>query len=96
MTVSLFVRIELKPGTRDAFLKRVKVHQNNVRTNESYCQRFDVLVPQDENDVVCLYEVYDDEAAFEKHNETPYFAEYRADTGPMVAGRARTLSTLIE
>ena len=96
MTVSLFVRIELKPGTQDAFLKRVKVHQQNVRANEPYCQRFDVLVPQEENDVVCLYEVYDDEAAFQKHGETPYFAEYRADTGPMVADRARTLSTLIE
>jgi quinol monooxygenase YgiN len=96
MTVSLFVRIELKPGTRDAFIKRVKEHQQNVRKNESYCQRFDVLIPQEEDNLVCLYEVYDDEAAFQAHNDTPYFAEYRADTGDMVADRSRVLSTIVE
>jgi quinol monooxygenase YgiN len=96
MTVSLFVRIELKPGTRDAFVKRASIHRRNVIANEAYCQRFDVMVPRDEDNVVCLYEVYDDEAAFQKHGETPYFAEYRADTGDMVVGRARTLSSLVE
>ena len=96
MTVSLFVRIELKPGTRDAFVKRAIIHRGNVIANEPYCQRFDVLVPQEEDSVVCLYEVYDDEAAFQKHGETPYFAEYRADTGDMVVGRSRLLSTLVE
>ena len=96
MTVALFVRIDLKPGTRDAFVARAMEHRGNVLANEPYCQRFDVLVPQDADDVVCLYEIYDDEAAFGKHNETPYFAEYRADTGDMVTGRTRKLSTLIE
>jgi quinol monooxygenase YgiN len=96
MTVSLFVRIELKPGTRDAFVKRVSEHRRNVIANETYCQRFDVMMPREEDNVVCLYEVYDDEDAFRAHNETTYFAEYRADTGDMVADRARTLSTLVE
>ena len=96
MTVSLHVRIDLKPGTRDAFVKRVSLHRRNVIANESYCQRFDVMVPHDTENVVCLYEVYDDEDSVKAHGETPYFAEYRNDTGDMIVDRTRILSTVIE
>ena len=71
MTVALYVRIELKPDTRDRFVARVSQHRRNVLANESYCQRFDVLIPQDTDNVVCLYEVYDDEDALRAHGETP-------------------------
>jgi len=96
MTVSLFVQIRLKPGTRDRFLARISQHRKNVLGNESYCQRFDVMVPNDSEDQVCFYEVYDDADALKAHGETPYFAQYRADTADMVIERTRLLSTLAE
>ena len=36
-------------------------------TDEPGCRRFDVVEPQGEPDRVLLYEIYDDEAAFDAH-----------------------------
>ena len=96
MTVALYVRIELKPDTRDRFVARVSQHRRNVLANESYCQRFDVLIPQDTDNVVCLYEVYDDEDALRAHGETQYFAEYRNDPGDWIVDRTRIQSTVVD
>ena len=96
MSVALFVQIELKPGQRDAFAKRVTEHRQNVLSKESYCQRFDVLIPHDIENTVCLYEVYDDEAGFKAHAETPHMQEYRDDTNDMILDRKRILSTIVE
>ena len=54
----------------------------------------DVLVPDQEGDTVLLHEVYDDQAAFDTHMETPHMKAYREDTSPMVADRRRTLCRL--
>jgi len=96
MSVALFVQIELKPGQRDAFAKRVTEHRQNVLAKESYCQRFDVLIPEDIDNTVCLYEVYDDAAGFKAHAETPHMQKYRDDTNDMVVDRKRVLSTIVE
>lgn len=96
MTVSLFVRIRTRPGARDGFLARVARHRKTVLANEPYCQRFDVMVPEDSEDQVCLYEVYDDEAALKAHAATPHMEAYRADTADMVMERNRLLSTVVE
>ena len=95
MTVSLFVQIRTRPGTRDRFLDRVTRHRKTVLANEPYCQRFDVMVPEGSEDQVCLYEVYDDADALKAHGETPHMKAYRADTADMVAERTRLLSTVV-
>ena len=96
MTVSLFVQIRIKAGTRDKFLARVRQHRETVLANESWCQRFDVMVPEGSEDQVCLYEVYDDSDALKAHGQTPHMEAYRADTADMVAERTRLLSTVVE
>jgi quinol monooxygenase YgiN len=96
MTVALFVQIETKPGRRDAFAARVNEHRKNVLSKEAWCQRFDVMIPKDSENIVCLYEVYDDEAGFKAHGETPHMQEYRADTGDMLVDRTMMLSTIVE
>ena len=40
--------------------------------------------------LVRLYEVYDDEAAVEHHMQTPYMIAYREETAPMIANRKLT------
>lgn len=96
MTVALFVRIETREGHRDDFVRRVTEHRQNVLANEPWCQRFDVLVPEDDDNLVCLYEVYDDRDAVQKHGETRHMQEYRADTEPWLLSRDRLLSTIVE
>ena len=92
--IVLFVEIDTVPGQKDAFLARVREHRANVQKNEPDCQCFDISVPDDGNDMVRLYEVYADQAAFDLHMATEYMQEYRADTGPMVANRKLTKATL--
>ena len=54
---------------------------------EPGCSRFDISVPEDADNIVQLYEVYDDMAAFDQHMATPHMQEYRADTQPMIENR---------
>lgn len=92
--VVLFVELEIIPGRRDEFVARARRHRENVLRNEPDCDRFDISVPDDTEDTVRLYEVYADQAAFDRHMGTPYMAAYREDTGDMVAGRALTRAVL--
>lgn len=96
MAISLFVQIALKPGTRDKFVEVVSGHRGRVLDREPGCHRFDVLIQDDAPDQVCLYEVYDDQAAFDRHVETDYMAAYREATADMTVGRERILSTIVE
>lgn len=93
-TFALVVELELKPGTRDAFLARARTHRETVLANEAGCERFDLLTPEEDGNTVFLYEVYADQAALDTHFETPYMKQYLEDTGPMVANRVRRLCTL--
>ena len=92
--IVLFVELDIEPGQREAFIARARTHRDNVLANEPGCQRFDISVPDDDDNAVRLYEVYADQAAFEHHMGTDYMAAYREDTGPMVAGRARAQAVL--
>lgn len=96
MALSLFVQIKLNSSTRDRFISVVTAHRDRVLTNEPGCQRFDVMIPEDTEDQVCLYEVYEDADAFKLHRETDYMKAYRQTTAEMVADRSLMLSNLME
>jgi len=88
--IVLIVDFTFNPGQRDAFIARVQEHRKNVLANEPGCKQFDLVIPDDAPDKAFLYEIYQDEAAHEFHMGTAYMAEYRADTGPMIAERILT------
>ncbi len=93
-TLVLLVELTINAGRLDAFLARAREHRGNVLGNEPGCKGFELLVPTEGGDTVFLYEVYADQAAIDRHMETPYMKEYMADTGPMIANRKRRLCTL--
>ena len=95
MALSLFVTITLKPGARDKFVEIATAHRGRVLDRESGCHHFDVLVQDGENNQVCLYEIYEDQAALDLHVATDYMAAYREQTGDMTVGRERVLSTIV-
>ena len=88
--IALHVELTLHPEHRDAYLARALQHRDNVRRNESACQRFEISVEEENSNLVRLYEVYADEAAVEHHMKTPYMIAYRAETAPMIANRKLT------
>lgn len=92
--VVLFVELEIVAGRRDEFVARARQHRENVLKNEPDCDRFDVSVPDDAENMVRLYEVYADQAAVDHHMATPYMTAYREDTGDWVADRKITKAAL--
>ncbi|MGH8669098.1 MAG: putative quinol monooxygenase [Burkholderiales bacterium] len=84
----LQVSIRIKPEHADAWIAKAL---DNARASrkEPGCQQFDVLVDPNERTRVMLYEVYDDESAFEAHQQTPHFKKYLAEAVPLLASRER-------
>lgn len=80
----ILVEFRLKPGTRERFLAAVEPDAKASVGREPGCRRFDVLVPEGEADVVWLYEIYDDAAAFDAHMETPHLKEFQTAIEPIV------------
>jgi autoinducer 2-degrading protein len=56
---------------------------------EPGCRQFEVLVDAADRTKVVLFEVYDDEKAFEAHQQTPHFKKYVAEAVPLLASRER-------
>ena len=66
----LQVNIRIKPENVDAFMKKALDNAREAR-KEPGCRQFDVLVDPNDQARVMLYEVYDDDKAFEAHQQTP-------------------------
>ena len=81
------VDFHLKPESRDKFLGLVRENAALSLANERGCRRFDVCVPLDGSPQVFLYEIYDDEAAFKAHLETPHYKSFAAAAASMVQDR---------
>ena len=90
----LQVNIRIKPESVDAFMKKALENAREAR-KEPGCRQFDVLVDPKDGARVMLYEVYDDEKAFEAHQQTPHFKKYVAEAVPLLASRERQVFTRV-
>ena len=86
----LVVQIKIKPENVDAFMGKLAENAKNAR-KEPGCKQFDVLVDPNDKTKVMLYEVYNDDKAFEAHQATPHFKKYLAEAVPMLASRERSV-----
>jgi autoinducer 2-degrading protein len=89
--IALVVEIRTHPGQRDALLARLRQHRANVLAHEPGCQRFEILLAEEEADTLVLYELYRDDDALKDHDAAHYFQAYREDTAAMIASRRRIL-----
>jgi (4S)-4-hydroxy-5-phosphonooxypentane-2,3-dione isomerase len=53
--------------------------------DEPGCRRFDVLMPAERADRVVLFEIYDDENAFDAHRTTDHYIEFKAASRDLLA-----------
>ena len=88
MSFVLVVNIRIKPESVDSFMKKLTENALEAR-KEPGCRQFDVLVDPKDRTVAMLYEVYDDDKAFDAHQQTPHFKKYLAEAVPLVASRER-------
>jgi (4S)-4-hydroxy-5-phosphonooxypentane-2,3-dione isomerase len=95
MSLVLVVNIRIKPENVDRFMQALKVNAREAR-KEPGCRQFEVLVDPKESTKVMLFEVYDDERAFDAHQATPHFRKYLAEAVPLLASRERQVFTKAE
>jgi quinol monooxygenase YgiN len=88
MSFVLQVNIRIKPENVDAFMQKLQANAAAAR-KEPGCKQFDVLVDPQDKTKVMLYEVYNDEKAFEHHQQGAAFKTYVAEAVPLLASRER-------
>jgi autoinducer 2-degrading protein len=76
--LAMLVKVRVKPGERERFLKAIEVDALGSERDEPGCMRFNVLQDTQDQDVYYFYEVYRDEAALEAHRAAPHYAVWRA------------------
>ena len=86
----LTVQLRIKPENVDAFMSKLAENASNAR-KEPGCKQFDVLVDPNDKTKAMLYEVYNDDKAFEAHQQTPHFKKYLAEALPLLASRERSV-----
>lgn len=84
--VALFLTIETQPGQRDALValwdEHLKLRAAEDANHVSYVFALDMGDPN----TVHISEVYATQAAFQANSQSPWFAAYMAEAGPLLAG----------
>ena len=88
MAFVLVVNIRIKPENVDRWMPMAMENARAAR-KEPGCRQFEVLVDPKDKAKVMLFEIYDDEKAFEAHQQTPHFKKYLAEAVPLLASRER-------
>jgi quinol monooxygenase YgiN len=82
----IIAEFEVKPEALERFLELATVDASQSVAKEPGCKQFDVTVDQAASRVV-LYEVYDDQAAFDAHLQTPHLKAFRDGIEPLIVSR---------
>ena len=92
MSFVLQVNIRIKPENVDSFMRQV-IENGKAARSEPGCRQFDVLVDPEDKTRLMLFEVYDDQKAFEAHQAGEAFKKYLAGAVPLLASRERQFWT---
>lgn len=92
MNFVLMVNIRIAPENVELFMPKLTDNALAAR-KEPGCRQFEVLVDPKDRTKIALFEVYDDERAFEAHQQTPHFKKYLAEAVPLLASRERQVMT---
>lgn len=88
MSYAITVEFLLKPGAMAAFRLLVDENAQSSIDLEPGCQRFDVLLPENAQDKIFLYEIYDNRQAFEAHLKTAHFLSFNAQSERLIKSRS--------
>jgi quinol monooxygenase YgiN len=83
----IVAEFEVKPDKLEQFLELARTDAAHSVEREPGCRQFDVTLDREQPNRVLLYEIYDDEAAFDAHLETPHLAAFRADIESLIVSR---------
>lgn len=81
------VEFTIDPAQWAAFLPLMLDNAQRSREDEPGCRQFDVCTDAGRPDVVYLYELYDDRAAFDAHLASAHFKSFAQATQTMIRNR---------
>ncbi|MDA0241281.1 MAG: putative quinol monooxygenase [Proteobacteria bacterium] len=79
-----FVKIDVKPGTREAFKDLVLDNARCSVRDEPGCIQFDIMESDEDENAFYAFEVYEDEAALEAHRATEHSKRFKAAANKMM------------
>jgi autoinducer 2-degrading protein len=75
MTSVLIARYHVVPGNASLVEQTLRKMAERVKADEPACLLYNANVDPDDENLYCLYEVYDSEDAVAAHRETAHFKE---------------------
>jgi (4S)-4-hydroxy-5-phosphonooxypentane-2,3-dione isomerase len=75
--------IEVAPGKRDQVLPLLMAHGARCLRDEPGTLRFEVMISREDDSKLLVYEVYQDDAAFDMHRNGLSIAKFREETASM-------------
>ena len=85
--------IQIREGHKEQFIQAIIEDAKGSVNDEPGCLRFDVIQDAGDENRIWLYEVYQDEAAFQAHTQAPHFIKFRDATADLrvegIQGAAR-------
>ena len=91
----IMVDFRLKRGVHTEFRRMIDSNARASVRDEPGCRRFDVVEPQGEPGRILLYEIYDDETAFEEHRRAGHYLAFDAESAPLVEAKHVTRGALV-
>ena len=88
------VLFQIAPPHAADFQAAIRDNAVHSLADEPGCHHFDVCLDADAPDEIFLYELYEDEAAFEAHKQTPHYTSFSDLTAPWVAAKTVRTFTL--
>ena len=81
------VTLRLHAGAAAAFTPHILENRRSALRDEPDCHGFQVFQTEADPDTFVLVEVYTDEAALERHRETPHYRRFLEAAGELIAER---------
>jgi autoinducer 2-degrading protein len=92
---AVIATVEITPGRIDEYLPLMMAHRARCLKDEPGTLQFEVLRPREDNKLL-LYEVYQDEAAFQAHLSGPSRTRQHKEAAGMVVSISGTRCTVVE
>jgi (4S)-4-hydroxy-5-phosphonooxypentane-2,3-dione isomerase len=82
-TLAVIGTVDVAPGRQDEVLSALKAHKDRVLKDEPEVLKFEILVPREDDTRILLFEVYQDDTAFDLHRTKPSITQFRGETAGM-------------
>ena len=83
-------------GMKEALRHNALINARLSLEREGGCRRLDVCAAADEDAKIFLYGVYDDEAAFDAHRNSPHYRDFAKASEPLMLAKTMRAFHMLE